>query len=271
MIILTIAPGYACSVHDDKGGLQPTVESLGIPPALAAKLKVLHGKFRRKHFAPKYSGRKALEAEFRVIAEELQRSVGDRFVVEFRSWVRFDAKHWRTRWREVLLTTGKTKEFWIPDGLPDKLLRKVVRIFPDFGGAYLWDVDAGRLGNSGIEFSDALDQRFRAWADGWESCLDNKMLKIDKTKLAKARFDERGLALAVELKREIGQRIRVIYYCTLSEPALEVMSNGTTLAFPRNTDFREWVLEQARRKRKKSGPKMRKNVKSKKRLAVKQA
>lgn len=242
MIELSISAGCSCSVWKTEGGLQPRIEEIGIPTEFSIRLDDWINKCSPEHWAPSYSGRKELDAEGRALAGELQHAVGDKFAVNFRHWVAFDPKQWRTLWREELIPTGECKEFWLEDDLPDDVAVKVVKIFPDCGGAYLWDLDGVCIGNENPAFSDDLDKRFTAWSESWDVCFNDKTVKVDKVRLASKRFDERGLALAVELKRAIRNQARVIYCCQLSEPAVEVLEDGSTIEWPSDTDFRQWAL-----------------------------
>ena len=244
VIELHITPGCAWSVWETMGGLQPRLDSLGIPPEFITKFRPWKEKWCSDFWEPKFIGRKEYDAEGRAHATELQRAVGDRFHIVFRHWVSFDSNQWRTEWREEDLVTGETNEFWIEDDLPEGLAVKVVKIYPDCNGTYLWDLDGCCIDNTDPVFPDNLDARFTAWSETWDACFDVKTIKVDKAKLASDKFDERGLALAVELKREIGEAARVIYYCNLSELALEVLMEGTTKEWPRDTDFRQWALDQ---------------------------
>jgi hypothetical protein len=124
----------------------------------------------------------------------------------------------------------------------------VVRIFPDFGGAYLWDLDGCCISNDNPAFPNDLDERFTAWSDSWEASLDTDMVRSDKARLASEGFDDRGVALATELKRAIGLEPRVIYYCTLRKTIWEVLEDGRIIELPRETDFRQWALDHARKK-----------------------
>lgn len=243
MIELHISAGHAWSVWKTEGGLQPTVESLAIPPEFGAPLQ--EWTFRKVPgiHAPTFTGRQKFDAEGRALAAELQRSVGDRFHVVFRHWAAFDPTRWQTQWREEDLLSGSWKDFWIHEDLPDGLEKKVVQIYPDCGGAYLWDLDGCCIGNEDPVFADDLDKRFMAWSESWDACFDTKTMKIDKVRLAHERFDERGLALATELKQAIGQAAKVVFYCNLRESALEVLEDGKTIEWPRETDFRQWALD----------------------------
>ena len=244
VIELHISAGHSCSVHTVEGGLQPNLEDLPVPSDFYAKREVWLKKYDDTCWAPLFSGRKAHDAEGLVIAKELQCAVSDKKIqVVFRHWVDFDPKQWRIFYREENLFTGECKEFWIPEDLPDKLGRKVLRIFPDCCGFYLWDAQGHGLGNDDPTFPDELDKRFEAWAWRWDEAFDNKAIKLDKEKLAAEHFDKCGLALAIELKRSIRDQAKVIYHCTLRKAYLEVLEDGTTIEWPRNTDFRQWALD----------------------------
>ena len=245
VIELSISAGHSCSVHIVAGGLQPNLEDLPIPPEFYAKLEVWLKKYDATCFEPLFSGRKAHDAEGLEIAKELQRAVGKKKIqVVFRHWVDFDPKQWRRFYREENLFTGECKEFWIEGDLPDDLAKKVVKIFPDCCGMYLWDLDGCCIGNEDPAFPDDLDKRFTAWSESWDAACDNSTtFKIDKARLAAERFDERGLELAAELKRCIRDQAKVIYLCTLRKASLEVLEDGNTIEWPYGTDFRQWALD----------------------------
>ena len=108
-------------------------------------------------------------------------------------------------------------------------------------------MDGCGIGNEAPAFPDDLDERFTKWSEGWDAHYDTNAMKLDKAALAAEGFDEQGLALAAELKRAVGEAAKVIYYCTLRTAALEVMGDGTTIEWPRETDFRQWALDHAER------------------------
>lgn len=124
---------------------------------------------------------------------------------------------------------------------------KVLRIYPDHGDTYLWDVNscATNTDNEFVGGSEKLDRRFRAWAHRWEECCGFEAIGDDKATLAAEKFDEQGLALAGELKRVVGGSARVIYYCTLLKKDLEILEDGSYCECAHETDWREWVLKNA--------------------------
>lgn len=244
MIELHISAGHAWSVWKTEGGLQPTLSALEIPPEFGMPLEEWTFKKRPGIHVPTFTRRRQFDAEGRKLAMQLQRSVGDRFHIVFRSWEEFDPKRWRTHWREEDLFSGQWKDFWIDDDLPEGLATKVVTIYPDCGGAYLWDLDGCCIGNEDPVYPNDLDSRFITWSDSWDACFDMNTVKIDKAKLAQERIDERGLALAIELKHAIGAAARVIYCCTLQKLSIEVLAEGKTIEWPADTDFRQWALDQ---------------------------
>ena len=247
MIEVSISAGCTCSVWKVGGGLQPRLESLLLPPEVMAKLEAWRKTYDSTCWSPLFSRRKTHDAEGRIIAAELQHAVGDKDIqIIFRHWVEFDPKQWRSFWREENLCTGEWKEFWLPEYLPDGIEVKVVRIYPDFHGAYLWDLEGMCIGNGSLCFPDELDERFEAWSESWDACFDLARMNVDRARLAEEHFDERGTALTIELKLAIGQAARVIYYCSLREAALEVLENGKTIECARETDFRQWALDHAR-------------------------
>jgi hypothetical protein len=247
MIKVSIFAGCTCSVWKVGGGLQPGLVSLPLPPEVMAKLEAWKKTYDSTCWSPLFSRRKAHDAEGRIIAAELQKAVGDKDIqIIFRHWVEFDPKQWRSFWREENLCTGERQEFWLPEDLPNGIELKVVRIFPDDGGAYLWDLEGSCIGNGSLSFPDELDERFEAWSESWAACFDFATREIDRARLAEEHFDERGIALAAELKASMGQAARVIYYCTLREAAVEILEDGKTIECARETDFRQWALDQAR-------------------------
>ncbi|MCX6908351.1 MAG: hypothetical protein NTY01_09955 [Verrucomicrobia bacterium] len=133
--------------------------------------------------------------------------------------------------------------------LPDELATKVLRIYPDHGDTYLWDVNSCATGADDelVGGSKKLDRRFRAWAHRWEQCCGLEAIGDDKATLAAEKFDEQGLALAGELKRVVGGSARVIYYYTLLKKDLEILEDGSYSECAHETDWREWVLKNAER------------------------
>lgn len=247
VIELYISASYAWSVWKKDGGLQPTVESLALPPEARAPLR--EWTFRKVPglHAPTFSGRQAHDAEGRALAIALQHAVGNRLQVVFRHWISFDRQHWRTLSGEENLLTGKRQEFFTHVDLPEEIAVSVLRIFPDVAGAYSWDLNACCIGNENPVFPEDLDERFTSWAKRWDAHRDFETGKPDKAALAAEGFDEQGLALAAELKGVIGPAAKVIYYCTLRAAALEVAGDATTIKWPRKTDFRQWALDHADR------------------------
>lgn len=243
MIELHISAGCAWSVWETRGGLQPTIEELKIPPEFGNPLKEWAFRKISGIHDPLFTGRREFDAEGRSLAMRLQEEVGSRFHVNFRNWIAFDSKRWRTRWKDEDLLTGRSKFCWIEEDLPGNLAIKVLRIFPDAAGTYLWDLNGCCIGNENPAFSDELDERLTTWSNRWDTCYDIKTMRIDKTRLAEERFDEQGVALAAELNRAVGADARVIYYCTLTKAALEILENGQTVKCPRETDFRQWALD----------------------------
>jgi hypothetical protein len=245
VIELGISAWHPCSVWKVGGGLQPGLESLPIPPEFMAKLDAWRNKYNPSCGEPSYSSRKEHDGEGRVIAVELQQAVGDKNIqVIFRHWEEFDPERWRSCWREENLFTGKCKGFWLDLDLPDKLATKVLQMFPDFGEAYLWDLDGGCLGVEEFDGTAELDERFRKWAAQWDSCTSTKTAETDVATLAADHFDEKGLALAAELKRVAGDKARVIYHFSLKKTDVEILADGGTKECPRNTDYRQWALDQ---------------------------
>lgn len=242
---ITISAGHAPSVWKVGGGLQPRLEDLHVPPQFAAKLEAWNGKYDATCGKPSYSRRREHDAAGRAIAEELQQAVGEGNIhVLFRHWADFEPKGWRSRWREENLFTLKVKDFWLEEDLPDELVTRVLRIFPDFAEAYLWDLDGGSLGVEDVGGTAELDDRFRKWSAVWEAHLDVKTATLDRNALAAQRFDEKGLSLAAELKRVVGGKARVIYHFILEEAHAEILAGGRTAELPRETDCRQWALDQ---------------------------
>ena len=243
MLRLSISYGYAWSVWEDKGGLQPDIESLALPRKFVAPLKAWTFREDMTLHEPMFTGRKEYDEEGRALAMQLQQAVGDRLHVMFHHWEAFDPKQWRYQWREEDLLTGDCEEYWLNEDLPEDVVTKVVKIYPDFCGAYLWDLDGCCIGNEDPAFLDDLDARFTAWSERWDACYDIDNWKLDKARLAEEQFDVQGIALATELKRAVGPTVKVIYYCTLSETTLEVLEDGKTIECPPDTDFRQWALD----------------------------
>ena len=89
-----------------------------------------------------------------------------------------------------------------------------------------------------------LDERFRKWAAHWDRCTSTETAEMDVVKLAADCFDIHGLTLAVELKRVAGDKARVIYHFSLKKTDVEILADGSTKEWPRNTDYRQWALDQ---------------------------
>jgi hypothetical protein len=244
MIRLDISVGHSWSVWETEGGLQPTLASLNLPAEQVAKLEAWSKRCTRELWHPTYTGRKAFDAEGRALAIDLQRAIGETIHIRFRSWVAFDSRRWRTLWRDEDLVTGESEDNWFDDYLPDDLAIRVVQIYPDFAGAYLWDLNSCCISNESLPYSDDLDARFTAWAELWDQAYNFTAHKADHWQLSRIGFDQQGLDLAKELKSAVGNTHRVIYDCTLRELALDVLEDGGTVELPRNTDFRQWSLDQ---------------------------
>jgi len=162
----------------------------------------------------------------------------------FRQWMEFDPKQWRSYWRDENLFTWRVKTFWLNEDLPDDLAEKVLRIFPDFGGAYLWDADGCCLGVDSVGGTAEFDERFTKWAIRWDHCTSTKTPVTDVATLAAESFDDQGLALAAELKRVAGDKARVFYDFTLKKTDAEIRADGSIKETPRDTDYRQWALDQ---------------------------
>ncbi len=243
MIELTITAWHPCSVWKTGGGLQPTVESLNLPREFITKLETWRKQFDSTCGEPLFSRRKEHDAEGRAIAAELQQAAGDKIQVIFRHWVAYDQTQWRSFWREENLHSGKCKEFWLEEDLPDELSEKLLTIYPDFSGTYLWDLNGGSLGVEDIGGTEELDERFRTWSRRWENCVTTKTYKIDYATLAAERFDQQGLALAAELKKVVCDKSRIIYCFTLKKAAAEILADSSTQDWPFERDNRKFVLD----------------------------
>jgi hypothetical protein len=242
MIEISISAGYGWHLWKVGGGLQPSLESLRLPQEPVDRLKAWSKRAVRDLHAPTFTGRKEFDLEGRALAKELQdAAIGEDIHILFNHWQEFDPGRWAALWRKENLRTGHSDEYWLEEDLPKEVVTKIVHIFPDCGGCYVWDLD-GTAGFDEPTIPDELDARFTAWSDSWDACFDSATMKVDKARLAGEKFDERGLALATELKQTMGWRMRVIYCCNLSEPALEVLGDGQTLVWPRGTDFRQQAL-----------------------------
>jgi len=240
-----LSAGCSCTVSKVGGGLQPRLEELPIPPEFLAKIEAWMKKYDATCWEPSYSHRKEHDAEGRAIAEGLQQAVADKNIqVVFRQWMEFDPKQWRSYWRDENLFTWSRKQFWLSEDLPDELATKVLRIYPDFGGAYLWDLDGCCLCVDFVGGTEEFDDRFTKWAILWDHCTSTKTPVTDVATLAAEHFDEKGLALAAELKRVVGDRARIIYRFTLKTVDAEILADGSITELPRNTDYRQWALDQ---------------------------
>ena len=228
-------------VHEDQGGIQPDIESLKIPKEVLAPIESWLSKCAPD--LPDYIGREKLDAEGLVIATKLQQALGERIHVNFRRWIAFDKKSWRSKWREENLLSGSYNEFWMDECIPDDQAIKVVKIYPDCGGAYLWDLNGMCIGNDYPAFPDDLNIRFTKWSERWDDCFDPRLMQIDKARLTEQKFDQEGISLAAELKRHLGHAAKVVYYCTLDRSAMEITESGETIETPFETDFRQWVLD----------------------------
>ena len=240
-----LSAGHACTVSKVGGGLQPGLEELPIPPEFMAKIEAWDKKTDATCWAPSYSHRKEHDAEGRAIAEALQQAVADKNIqVVFRTWLEFDSKQWRAYWQDQNLFTWARKEFWLDEYLPGELATKVLRIFPDYVGACLWDLDGCCLCLEDHGVPAELEARFTKWTQLWESCTNTKNAAKDVATLTAEHFDEKGLALAGELKRVVGDKARVIYHFTLKKADAEILADGSIKEWPKNTDYRQWALDQ---------------------------
>lgn len=246
VVELLVSAWHPCSVWRVGGGLQSRLEDLPIPPKFDAKLAAWRKKYDSNCGEPSYSSRKEHDAEGQVIAAELQHAVSNQKIhVVFRHWVEFDPEQWRSFWREENLFTGQNKEFWLEMDLPDDLAIKVLRICPDAAGTYLWDLDAYCVGVEVVGGTEEFDERFSKWASRFNDCqIYNPSYKIDRERLAAEHFDERGLALAAELKRIAGDKARIFYGFTLKKTDAEILADGSIKESPRDTDYRQWAVDQ---------------------------
>ena len=111
-------------------------------------------------------------------------------------------------------------------------------------GTYLWDLDGGFLGVEDVGGTEEFHERFTKWANRWNDCESFNPYNIDRDTLAAEHFDEKGLALAAELKRVVGDKARVIYHFSLKASDAEIMASGGVKEWPRDTDYRQWALDQ---------------------------
>jgi hypothetical protein len=132
------------------------------------------------------------------------------------------------------------------DDLPDELAGRVLRVFPDNGDSYLWDLNACCMEVVEIGGTESLEREFEAWARHWDRCFDLRRMEVDKLKLGAECFDEQGLLLARQLKRFVGESRRVIYGFTATEHSVEILAEGGTRDWPPGLDIirnREWLLK----------------------------
>lgn len=231
------------SVWETNGGLQPQMEDMDLPLETFIPLDEWALNTPQDLHCPSFTRRTEYDAKGRILALQLQQQLGERIHVNFRAWVEFDPNGWQTKWHEEDLLTGDSTEFWIEEDLPEDIVVKIISVFPDACGVFLWDLDAGCIDNSDPAFSEDLYNRFTTWSEFWDSCYDSETNKVDKTQLAEARFDEQGVNLTKELKMEIGEQARVIYYPRLSEEAIEVLGDGSLKQWANETDFRQQALD----------------------------
>ena len=147
MITLSLSSGYAWSIWNDEGGVQPSIESLDLPPKECAALKDWSKTSKPNLHAPEFTGRKEHDAQGRELAQRLQTALGDRLHVAFISWLAFDPNKWRSQWLKEDLVAGSAEDYWIDEDLPEEIVCSIVKIYPDCGGAYLWDLDGCMIGN----------------------------------------------------------------------------------------------------------------------------
>ena len=105
------------------------------------------------------------------------------------------------------------------------------------GDAYLWDLNGVCIGVECVGGSPKLACHFAEWADRWDETSTANNYETDRPTLAAEQFDEKGLALATELKRVVGDKSKVIYGFVLKEGAVEVLTDGSTREWHPGIDF----------------------------------
>ncbi|MCU0772049.1 MAG: hypothetical protein MUE94_09830 [Verrucomicrobia bacterium] len=216
-----------------------------MPEEFTARLNDWRKRYDASCGCPLYLRRKDHDAEGRSIAAELHHAVCKNDIhVIFRHWEAFDFRHWRTLRREENLATGNCRALWLEEDLPEALASRVVRIFPDHGGTYLWDLDGAAVSAEGLGAAADLDARFETWSNRWSACVGTDRRGANLAELAAERFDDEGLALARELKGVVGETARVVYNCVLAKVDIEIRADDSSQEWPRGTNYRQQVLDE---------------------------
>jgi len=99
--------------------------------------------------------------------------------------------------------------------IPEEMCFDVIRIWPEWGGAYLWDMNGicSTVGSITGNDDDPWDDTFMAWQDLYE----RKPLTANadpqwKSEHERALFDHQGITLAQRLFDFFHQKRTVIYY-----------------------------------------------------------
>ena len=99
--------------------------------------------------------------------------------------------------------------------IPEALCLDVIRIWPELGGAYLWDMNGASITVGCItgKDDDPWDEKFSAWQDIFESkpLTDNADPQW-KSDHERALFDQQGHELAQQLFDFFDQKRTVVYY-----------------------------------------------------------
>ena len=108
--------------------------------------------------------------------------------------------------------------------IPEPMCFDLLRVFADYGGAYLWDMNGvctmvSEITHPGDDtFTEPLDAEFEKWQKLYdEKPLDKTDYPLWDSKEEQIKFDEDGKTLAKKLYDFFKGRRTVIYYPTLRE------------------------------------------------------
>lgn len=103
------------------------------------------------------------------------------------------------------------------DDIPEEMCLDVVRVWAEWGGAYLWDMNGCSCGVADItgKTSEALDAEFEEWQSIYEgNKMDDKYDPIWNSDFKRLEFDRKGIDLSRRLFEYLQGAKTVIYFDT---------------------------------------------------------
>ena len=105
--------------------------------------------------------------------------------------------------------------------IPAEMCFDVIRIFPEWGCAYLWDMNgvSSTVGDITGNDNDPWDDEFGAWQDIYESKpLTENADPVWESEQEKTDFEKAGFDLALRLFEFFDSKKTIIYYDTDHKP-----------------------------------------------------